>query len=231
MNIKETAELFRAYIDEPDATFVTDSDIKVFLAQGYREFRDIVTRIQPETYSTGAALTMTDAAKFDFATTNVTFDDLAVGKVLGASATAGRRLVKLISVSILDSSTSLPTTIYEPVTSSTALERSWCGYMLVGTKLVFSGKINDTINIAYVPEQSATMWDNLASTDVVDDLSLYHDVVALLASKQYAIRDGAFNQPLMEQLGRRLADLEEGLTKRVVDAPQYVQRVLEANEY
>tara|TARA_R100001594_G_scaffold77743_1_gene112302 strand:- start:5741 stop:5968 length:228 start_codon:yes stop_codon:yes gene_type:complete len=75
------------------------------------------------------------------------------------------------------------------------------------------------------------MWDNLASTDVVDDLSLYHDVVALLASKQYAIRDGAFNQPLMEQLGRRLADLEEGLTKRVVDAPQYVQRVLEANEY
>ena len=98
MNIKEVAELFRAYIDEPDATFVTDADIRVFLAQGYREFRDMVTRIQPETYSTGASLVMSDEAKFDFATTNVTFDDLSVGTMLGDSATAGRRMVKLISV-------------------------------------------------------------------------------------------------------------------------------------
>ena len=231
MNIKETAELFRAYIDEPDATFVTDSDLKVFLAQGYREFRDIVTRIQPETYSTGASFEMSNQAKFDFSTTNVTFDDLAVGKILGASATASRRLVKLISVSIVDTTSQMPTTIYEPVTSAVALERSWNGYMLVGEKLVFSGNINDTITIAYVPEQSSTMWDNLASTAVVDDLTLYHDIIALLASKQYAIRDGAFNPPLMDQLNRRLADLQEGLVKRVVDAPQYVQRVLEANEY
>lgn len=191
----------------------------------------MVTRIQPETYSTGASLVMSDEAKFDFATTNVTFDDLSVGKMLGDSATAGRRMVKLISVSILDNLSLTPTTIYEPVTSAVALERSWNGYMLVGTKLVFSGRINDTITVAYVPEQSDTKWDNLASTANIDDLSLYHDIIALLASKQYAIRDGAFNQPLMDQLRQRMADLQEGLTKRVVDAPQYVQRVLEANEY
>ena len=231
MNISEVAELFRAYIDEPDKTFVTDNDIKVFLAQGCREFRDIVTRIQPETYSVGAVFTMSSASEFDFSTTDVTFDDASTGKILGASATDGRRLVKLISASIVDTSSGQSKIIFEPVTSMQALDQAWNGYLLAGAKMLFSGEITDDVTLAYVSEQSATLWDNLSATTEVDDLGLYHDIIALLASKQYAIRDGDFNGPLMTQMGQRLADLNEGLTKRVVDAPQYVQRVLENNEY
>ena len=226
MTIKEIAELLRAYTDEPDETFMSDNDVKAFLAQGYREFRDLVTKIDPNAYAIAATFTLTNTFFIDLATTNVTFTDLTVGKVLGNSATDGKKLGQIIALASTSSTNPAGQYVYIPVSSSQALQTTSSSYMLAGSKLTVSGNVTSPFSMAYVPMPISTLWSNLASTDELDDFGMFHDVVALLAYKQYAIRDGAVNEVLMAQLQARIADLEEGITHRNLDAPHYVQRVM-----
>ena len=226
MTIKEIAELLRAYTDEPDETFMSDNDVKAFLGQGYREFRDLVTKIEPQAYAIGASFTLTNTAFIDLATTNVTFADLSAGKILGGSATDGKRMGQILTVSSATAGTSPSQYIYQPVSSDAALQTAASGYMLSGTKLMFSGSITSPMAISYVPMPIRTLWNDLAAINVLDDFGMFHDIVALLAYKQYAIRDGAINDVLMGQLQARIADLEEGITHRNLEAPHYVQRVM-----
>lgn len=226
MTIKEIAELLRAYTDEPDETFMSDNDVKAFLGQGYREFRDLVTKIEPQAYAIGASFTLTNTAFIDLATTNVTFADLSVGKILGNSATDGKKMGRIITLSSVTAGTSPAAYIYQPVSSDAALQTTSSSYMLSGTKLMISGTITSPMAIAYVPMPISTTWSNLAATTELDDFGMFHDIVALLAYKQYAIRDGAINDVLMGQLQARLSDLEQGVTHRNLEAPHYVQRVM-----
>ena len=226
MTIKEIAELLRAYTDEPDETFMSDNDVKAFLGQGYREFRDLVTKIEPQAYAIGASFTLTNTAFIDLATTNVTFADLSAGKILGGSATDGKRMGQILTVSSATAGTSPSQYIYQPVSSDVALQTAASGYMLSGTRLMFSGNITSPMAISYVPMPIRTLWNDLAAINVLDDFGMFHDVVALLAYKQYAIRDGAINDVLMAQLQARLSDLEQGVTHRNLEAPHYVQRVM-----
>ena len=226
MTIKEIAELLRAYTDEPDQTFMSDDDVKAFLGQGYREFRDLVTKIEPQAYAIGAAFTLTNTPFIDLAVTNVTFADLSVGTVLGASATDGKRMGQILTVSSTTTGTSPSQYIYQPVSSDVALQTAISGYMLSGTRLMFSGSLTSSMAISYVPMPISTTWSNLAATTELDDFGMFHDIVALLAYKQYAIRDGAMNDVLTGQLQARLSDLDQGITHRNLEAPHYVQRVM-----
>tara|TARA_R110000751_G_scaffold63444_3_gene130898 strand:- start:913 stop:1218 length:306 start_codon:yes stop_codon:yes gene_type:complete len=95
--------------------------------------------------------------------------------------------------------------------------------MLIGTKLQLSGNRTGKVMVEYVP-QSDINWS--APTSFIDDLTMFHDVIALLAYKQYAIRDGAINQPLMLQLSTRIDNLMEYMVERNNNASHYVSRVL-----
>ncbi len=225
MTIKEIAELLRAYTDEPDQTFMSDNDVKAFLGQGYREFRDLVTKIEPQAYAIGASFTLTGTPFIDLAVTNVTFADLSVGTILGASATDGKRMGRLITLASTVGTAGVASLLV-PVSSSAALQTTASSYMLVGTKLLISGVITSSMAISYVPMPISTTWSSLTATTELDDFGMFHDVVALLAYKQYAIRDGAMNDVLMGQLNARLSDLEQGVTHRNLEAPHYVQRVM-----
>lgn len=225
MTIKEIAELLRAYTDEPDETFMSNDDVKAFLGQGYREFRDLITAIEPTAFSAGAAMTLSSVSFIDLATTNVTFPDTSTGTIMGASATDGKRMAHIIDLSLIGPNLT-PSYIFNPVSSAAALYTTPSSYMLGGTKLLFSGLITNTLMLAYVPLPLSTTWSSLTAVTEPDDFGNFHDIIALLAYKQYAIRDGAINEVLMAQLQARLADLGAGITHRVIEAPHYVQRVM-----
>ena len=151
MTIKEIAELLRAYTDEPDQTFMSNDDVKAFLGQGYREFRDLVTKIEPNAYAITATFTLTNTFFIDLATTNVTFADLTVGTVLGNSATDGKKLRQVITLASTSSTNPSGQYNYIPVSSSQALQTTSSSYMLAGSKLTVSGNVMSPFAMAYVP--------------------------------------------------------------------------------
>ena len=100
--------------------------------------------------------------------------------------------------------------------------------------LRFSIPLTITLQLTYFPEPTATgavpgpgsgYVDWTAGASFIDNLSLFHDVIALLATKQYFILDGAINEPLVFQLQKRTADLIEYLNSRNYNGAQYVSQV------
>ena len=86
--------------------------------------------------------------------------------------------------------------------------------MLEGTKLLFSGDTNDLLNIEYVPEAPNVFTPaNIISGAgaEIDNLSDYHDLIALLAYRQYAIKDFQQNPVIEIQMAERKAELTEYL--------------------
>ena len=185
MNTGEVFSLFKQYADEPDATWLTDADIQIYLDRGYEEFRRLVIQQDPYTYYSTVTLDYT-TDEYDLA------DPASAVRILGASVPATtKRLEYLTGVHATNDSGDI----------------LWTGKVLV----------------EYVPEADIN-WQ--AASDFIDDLTMFHDVIALLAYKQYAIRDGAINQPLMMQLATRIDNLMEYMVERNNNAGHYVNRVL-----
>jgi hypothetical protein len=95
---------------------------------------------------------------------------------------------------------------------------------------MFSHRITGDINVAYVPDSDVS-WDPAAPSAYVDDLGLFHDLIALYAYKQYAIADAAENVPLLRQLVAREEALENYLTHRSVGSPNYVNNVTSTDSW
>ena len=231
--VAETQALFRSYIDEPDSTFITDADISTYLQRGYDEFRHLVIQIDPSTYQLPIFWGVSNALFYDLSAPTSTV------RLLGSTPQIGGvtapRLVQIVDIQ-LDTSSTLGTTTatmpsnfttYHPVTlnpapNSEALYFQSGAYTLQGTTLLFSESITGTLGMKYVPE-SSVVWTVGGAGVYIDDLTLFHDLIALLAYKQYAIRDGAINEPLERQLAVRSVGLKEYLQSRVQGGAQYVQ--------
>ena len=116
--------------------------------------------------------------------------------------------------------------IYEAVTSLSALDQAINAYILDGTKIRLDRRMTGTMRLTYTPEQPSTLWSNLAATTHIDDMVMFHDMIALYAYAQYAIRDNAQNQPLIAQLRDREFAFIDYLSRRVFTGPQYVSETL-----
>jgi hypothetical protein len=88
---------------------------------------------------------------------------------------------------------------------------------------MFSRKLTGTFQVNYVPEGDIT-WTG-TPTAYLDDLAAFHDLIPLLAYRQYAIIDGAENEPLLRQAANRFAKFKEYLQARAHDGGDYVQHV------
>ena len=216
MNTGEVFSLFKQYADEPDATWLTDADIQIYLDRGYEEFRRLVIQQDPYTYYSTVALDYT-TDEYDLA------DPASAVRILGASVpVATKRLEYLTGVHATNDSGDILWT-FQIVPNYRALNSVVQSAMLIGTKLKLSANRTGKVLVEYVPEADI---DWQAASDFIDDLTMFHDVIALLAYKQYAIRDGAINQPLMMQLATRIDNLMEYMVERNNNAGHYVNRVL-----
>lgn len=219
MDVSQIAALFRSYADEPDTTFLTASDVSTYLTQGYGQFRSFVSAIDPSIYVEKADLTFTDTDEYDLATGAIA--------LLGATITVGyNRLMQIQTLSNVTGGITGIGTIYEAVTSLPALDQAANAYLLRGTVLKLDRNMTGTMRLRYTPEQLSTLWSNLSATTYVDDLVMFHDMIALYAYAQYAIRDNAQNNPLTTQLQTREYAFAEYLNRRVFNGPQYVSETL-----
>lgn len=219
---------FRTYIDEPDQTFVSNDLVEKMLQVGYNEFRNKVITYDPNIFARAAMYTMSDAAQLNLASETPAG---YTGPIVGPLAeTAGERLDLLINAYRFDVATGLPTLIYDAVQGLSALRSTGSSFFFTDGVLMFSHRITGDINVAYVPDSDVS-WDPADPAEYVDDLGLFHDLIALYAYKQYAIADAAENMPLLRQLAAREEALENYLTHRSVGSPNYVNNVTSTDSW
>lgn len=220
MLVADVKELFRAYCDEPDETFLSNANVNTYLARGYDVFRRKITALDPYTYAIDVNIAVTSDS-YDLA-------DVANPVVLlGPNVPGGtRRMMELVAIRTQSTGDSFQGFQMKGTAGLKGLLNTYSTYALIGTRLAFSESVDATIVITYVPEQD-TDW---AAGTFIDDMAQFHDMIALYAFQQYQIRDAAFNQPLMEQLKRRERDLDGYVVDRNVDASHYIQRTMGSYE-
>lgn len=215
MTPTEVYTKFRQYIDEPDQTFVSDDDVETYLDDGYREFRNLVCDINPMIYNVSEDITMSDSNTFDLVADTPKF--------LGPTITAtGGRLVRINGFNRVDTDGTVLGR-FQGVSNVRALSVMPSSYYLKGTKLMFSRKLTGSYSLEYVPVGDIT-WTGTPSV-FLDNLSSFHDLIPLLAYRQYAIVDGAENEPVLRQTEMRLRRFMEYLQDRAHDGCDYVQNI------
>ena len=206
------ATLFRTLIDENDSTFIDDADIQSFLSLGYDEFRQFVSDIDPQFY------TETHSAA-------VSGKEYDLNNVLLGTTPTGVRLAQIIRIVSLSGSN--VKNILDPVYSYESLVSPGgysTKYMLQARKLHFSGTINETIRIEYIP-LSTVNWALIGplDTEFVDDMIQFHDLIALFACRTYFQTDGAINPATERQIESRKQQLIDFVERgRVRGANRYV---------
>ena len=213
MTPAELRSYFRALADEPDYTFLTTTDVDLYLTIGYNQFRQAVANIDPYIYAT--------AIDFDVSSTREVNLTTLSTPVLGSSVAAGNRLLQLIALEAVNSEGDV-TFEFRPVNSASALSNTRFGFIWRGQRLVFGADVTETLRLTYLPEANVT-W---SGSSELDDMTMFHDMVALFAYKQYAMRDGADNEVVKDQIVRhRMMALTEYINSRTLESASYVSRV------
>jgi len=226
MNTGEIKQLFRDFTDEADTTFITAANVELYCQIGYDQFRRKVSEYDPFFY--------TQTFTFDVSSGNVNLSTQAPVEeaavfLLGSGATPTAphgKMSQLIRVGSLTTGNRLPDYWLEGASSEDELINTVRGYLLKGQILNFSEEsLSATVRVDYVPVQNIVGgW--AAAAAFVDDLSEFHDLIALYAYGNYAIRDGAPNPTVDAQLLRReqslISYLSHGRSQEAANHVSYI---------
>ena len=213
----ELKALFNEYCDETDETFLTSANVTTYLKIGYREFRNFINQHDPFAYATTADITPGAVSEYDLsAAANAV-------RLLGSNRTQ-YGMSRLLKIGAVDGSDSTKINWYlQGVQSRQALQDNESSYFLQGSTVFFSNDLasNLVLRFFYVP-----MSDLDVTVTFIDDFEEWHDIIAMMAYKHYAIRDAADNVVLVNALNARLAQFAEYLQAgRVVEMNNFVSYV------
>ena len=218
MFVNEVADLFRDYCDEPDTTFLTNANVATYLKLGYGQFREVVINANPQFYAISQDISLSNANSYDFATAAV--------KIMGARANlTAPRVHKIVTLYKIDGSGNIVWFI-KPVGNLEQLYQNISDnnrYCLVDIKLHFAYNTSGDYRLWYVPVDdysalapalgagSGVDWTGglAATTTEIDELYQFHDLIALYAYEQYAIRDGGISAHLQAHKKKRIKELED----------------------
>lgn len=213
--VHDVAQYFRYIIDEPDQTFLPDNVIGPLLSIAYEEFRHYISDIDPNRFHKVLTTPIITLNEFDLAAApNPIMGPLVVND--------GDRLQQIVRVTTIAQGTTPPVgTILEPAYSYESLISpgyTWPNkYILQGTKLLFQQVPSAALRVEYIP-QTEVDWTNLSPGPLpppewIDDLIQFHDCIALICAKQYAMLDSATSNQIERQLAARLENLKAFLTR------------------
>ena len=202
MYVEEVRGLFDQYIDEPDLTFLTVAQRRNALARGYDSFRQVVIDGDHWAYNKTQDFSLGPVAELDLTT--------SAPALLGASAAAGNKLVRLRRVAILDAQSNIWRFVEAVRTLDPVLPRAYIDqwqdqptkYALVGNKLLFSRNVQATCRLYYLPSASVD-WtrDAAGDNEFIDDYDQFHKLIAMYAARDYyATRDAEVHQKLQMQI-------------------------------
>ena len=213
MNTAELRQTFRDFIDESDTTFFSDADVARYLSLGYDHFRSKVCEHDLSYYQISVTLQGATSPSFDLATQDVLDSGGAPQRALGAAATAGFRLYKLVRVYFQSLGASFPGAFLKPVASAEQvyspnyLTSKFC---LEGTKLIFASTYTGEMTMDYVPYHNVDF--AAPGNNFIDDLGQFHDLIALYAYGYYSIADVGTNIEVEKKIAKRERQLEDYLT-------------------
>jgi len=203
-------------VDEPDVTFFTDTQASLYLDIGYGQFRRAVANIDPLVFAKTQHYTISSAREINLTSVSPA--------ILGNSVSAGNRMLQLVALEAVASASDTADVVYEfrAVGSPQAMLADRFTYALRGQKIVFGSETSETVRVTYLPEHTIT-WSS--ASNPVDDLTMFHDLIALYAYSQYAMRDGADSAPVQRQIDQRFAEMVEYVQARNLESASYVARV------
>jgi len=211
---ENVAEYFRELVDEPDSGFMTDAIAQTWLQVGFDHYYNFMTLADPERFIASSAQTFAGVREFDLD-----------GVLLGAAAP--NRLLQLVRVVRIDTTTNVPNLYLYPVASREQLDSKQFDYpsvLLSAKKLYFSSPLDGSYRIDYVPV-STVNWQAIApgNNEWIDDLIPFHDIIALYSALQYQASSG-FSNPQIEQLllVRQQSFKNQLQRSRSVNAARYV---------
>lgn len=202
MYVEEVRSLFDQYIDEPDLTFLTVAQRRNALARGYDSFRQVVIDGDHWAYNKTQDYTLGSVAELDLTT--------SAPPLLGASAAAGNKLVRLRRVAVLDDLNNIWQFVEAVRTLDPVLPRAYIDqwqdqptrYALVGNKLLFSRNLQATCRLYYLPSSTVNWNQDLpGDNEFIDDYDQFHKLIAMYAARDYyATRDAEVHQKLQMQI-------------------------------
>jgi hypothetical protein len=218
--VGDIKSLFQSYIDEPDGTFITNANLNTYLDAGYNEFRFRVSEYNPDFYSTQVVIAINGVDTYDLSSDAVPPELVTI---VGSAPSVGtaNAMIRLNSVRLTNAAGTTRGLIYKAVSGIRPLQANYQAWALIGTVLNLSESITESMSLSYVPVADIN-WD--IGTGFVDTLGPFHDLIALYAYKQYAIRDNAINQAWQMQLSVREVDFRQYLSSPNYEANQYVNQ-------
>ena len=215
--VDQVATYFRRLVDDQDQTFFPQAELAQALQLGYQQFRNLIYSHQPDVLQVTYQVTVPGSFTLDL--NNILF---------GATPTQPR-CMRIVRIQVLNSDGSIRH-IIKPVGSVEQQRALGWGaipaWTLQGRVLRFNYSCSDTIQIVYLPQDQINWAAGVVpgSNAYIDDLTEWHDLIALFAVQQYAIKDFQMNPGIQVQLDRRLKDFHSFLAStRDGDAARFVQ--------
>lgn len=226
MYVNEISDYFRLITDEPDTTFLPNSAVTSILSQAHKKYLRVITDINEKPFTTTHNISAV-IQQIDLTT--------APNNLLGVApfVTSGK-MIRLQGVyGVVDSGGAVNTKTVSynnkygeaaNIDEFTRVDKLL--YILQNRVLMFNRQINADIQLQYTHSPNVD-WTKLNSGDAeyVDEFDEFYDVIALLAYKQYAVKDVTINQPLDMLVNERLADLKAYFAQgQSLQGNQYVSR-------
>lgn len=215
--VSEIAQYFRRLVDDQDTTFLTQADVAQALQLGYAQFRELVASHQPDILQAAYQATVPNSFTLD------------LNNILFGTTPTQPRCLRILRIQELNQDGSIRRVIRPAGSIEQLRTGGWAAlamWTLQGRVLRFNYQCNATIQIVYMPVDTVNWTAGIipGSNVYIDDLVQYHDLIALFAVQQYAIRDFQMNPGVQVQLDRRLKDFLSFLTStRDGDAARFCQ--------
>ena len=246
MIVSAAKTLFRDYVDDPDATFLTDAQVIQYLNFGLRDWLSVVRVMGPATMMKSVILSSASVPDSSYTgqpasakpfRNSLDLSDKALeypGKVantpLMGSKLHGVTLMtgpidQILNISYIVSGNNQRLDRCIPLPSSAQLPwaSSVRNYTLDKYLLQFAGPPPENCVIDYFPRPATDF--SVAGDEIESaDLEQFHELIVLYATRRYAIRDGVVSQPIEGMLQVQEARFVRFLQdQRLVDSNNQVR--------
>ena len=250
MTTFEVYQIFKRYCDEPDQSFMPDSEAALFLKLGYAEFLRFIDEYNPTARLRGTQITLANTNTYNLNQNNSTAAAQGTPSVLGANPnittdginwTNQGRMTKLVAIHAWNTTSNQIEQTYQLVQDAPQLN-NWNQVVWQGNTLTFATQQNRTFMLLYNFEQEigfpptapgpvaagqpSQSWSGVitqaTAVTINDDFNAWHDMIALFAYAQYAIVDAADNAQILSHLANRKVAFKDYLLQRSFGSVQYV---------
>ena len=230
MNVTQVTEAFRLLADEPDSGVLTAEQEAGILSSAYNDFRGYVLSYDAHAYTVFDDIVLAGTDVYDLGDPAnpvcIMGPDAVLLNTNGRAPLLGGRAEAIVGVSEQNNSFTIGDLIDSRGSLRSLTAGGGFGVRLMNRALVFSELYTGTIRVFYTLE-SQVDWSLSAPADneYIDDMAAFHVLIVMYGVQNYAITDGAVNEPLERKIAQKEAQLHEYLTRRTGERPRYVERI------